>query len=132
MTLCIKDDDPISLNFRIDLPEPLNKRDPEGENHPNWNQKTCHIYRDDNVLLEGLSQAQVLTKTITFDELPEKLEESLQKLKIPSNIERSMQQSVLVSHLLDAQQEKTAKVKIPEKPAYTLPRNYGITDSRKK
>ena len=118
--------------FRLDFSECFEPREGVGENHPDWNSRQCHMLKDENVLLEGLTQAQVLTKTIVFDNLPDKLEENLQKLKIPTDIERSMQQSVLVSHLLDAQQEKTAKVKLPEKPAYVLPRIYGITDSRKK
>lgn len=43
-----------------------------------------------------------------------------------------MQESILAAHLLDAEQKKTAKIKVPERPAFVLPRVYGITDSRKK
>jgi hypothetical protein len=83
-------------------------------------------------LLEGIQQAQVLLKTLVFNEYPEKIEEMLKKINLPTDLERSMQQSVLVSHLLDAQQEKTAIIKDPERPSRVFKRNYGITDIRKK
>lgn len=67
-----------------------------------------------------------------FNEYPEKTEDMLEKLKLPQDLERSMQQAVLVSHLLDAEQQKTAIVKDPERPSRVFRRNYGITDLRKK
>lgn len=105
---------------------------PMDENHPEYQKNVLYLYDDSNVLVEGVNQAKVLIKTLVFDELPEKIEDAFDKLKLPVDIERSMQQSVLVSHLLDAEQKKTAKIKIPERPAFILPRNYGITDPRKK
>jgi hypothetical protein len=84
------------------------------------------------VLVSGTSQAQALLKTIKFNQLPERLEESFSKLKIASDIERSMQQSVLISHLLDAEQKKTEKIVNPLRPMRPYPRNYGITENRKK
>lgn len=47
-------------------------------------------------------------------------------------MDKSMEEAVLASHLLDAEQKKTAIIKVPERPAFVLPRVYGITDSRKK
>lgn len=82
--------------------------------------------------MSGIPQAQVLVNTQVFAELPEKYEELLTSQKIPSDVERSMQQSVLVSHLLDAEQKKTAKIVSPLRPMRPFPRNYGITDTRKK
>lgn len=67
-----------------------------------------------------------------FDKFPEKIAESFENLKLPADIERSMQQSVLVSHLLDAEQAKLEKLKDPTRPMWNYPRVYGITDSRKK
>lgn len=102
------------------------------ESHPLWQNKLCHLYGDSNVLVEGVTQAQVLTKSLLFDEYPERIEDALEKVNLPSDVEKSMQQAVLVSHLLDAQQEKTAIIKDPERPSRVFKRNYGITDIRKK
>lgn len=52
-------------------------------------------------------------------------------MKLPTDLERSAQQSFLVSHLLDAEQMKTAKIKDPLKPMRVFPRNYGITEARR-
>lgn len=90
------------------------------------------MFNDTNVILEGVKQAQVLLKTIAFDKFPEKIVDQFENLKLPADVERSMQQSVLVSHLLDAEQKKLAKLKDPARPMWNFPRVYGITDSRKK
>lgn len=101
------------------------------ETHPLWQDEKCHIFRDSNVLLEGVPQAQVLLKTIELKELPSRMEEQFAKLKIPKNIHNSMEQFVLSSHVLDSEQEKTAVIKLSDRIAFNLPRNYGITDNRK-
>ncbi|CAO1438750.1 unnamed protein product [Diamesa hyperborea] len=116
---------------RVTLVGPLEKRIEFDETHPDYNSRQCHLYGDGNVLVQGVQQAQVLTKTLVFDEFPDKVTESIENVKLPADVERSMQQSVLVSHLLDAQQQKTAIIKIPDRPAFVTPRNFGITDSRK-
>jgi hypothetical protein len=66
--------------------------------------------------------------------MPEKIEKKFDSLKIPNDIERSMHQSVLVSHLLDSEQQKLPHRETlkPDKPKHFLPRFYGITDQRKK
>lgn len=109
-------------------PKPI----PRDENHPEYKIQPQLLYDDVNVLLEGVPQAQVLLKTIVFDEFPDKIADAFENVKLPSDIERSMQQSVLVSHLLDAEQQKLAKLKDPLRPMWNYPRVYGISDSRKK
>lgn len=104
----------------------------DDEHHPDYKAKGVHLYGDSNVLVSGISQAQVLTNTLAFKELPRKYEDMFVNIKVPSDVERSMQQSVLVSHLLDAEQKKTAKIVNPLRPMRPFPRNYGITDARKK
>ncbi|KAL1375215.1 hypothetical protein pipiens_017626 [Culex pipiens pipiens] len=101
------------------------------ETHPLYKREPCYVYGDRNVLLEGVRQAQVLVNTVVYDELPLKVEERLEKTKIPTALDRSMQQSVLAALVFDAEQVKTAVVKDPERPAYKLPRNYGISDERR-
>lgn len=101
------------------------------ENHPLYKREPCYVFGDRNVLLEGVRQAQVLLNAVVYDELPLKVEERLEKTKIPTALDRSMQQSVLAALVFDAEQVKTAVVKDPERPAYKLPRNYGISDERR-
>lgn len=101
------------------------------QNHPLYQKEPCYLYGDRNVLLEGVRQAQILLNTVVYDELPLKLEERLEKIKIPAQLDRSMQQSVLAALVYDAEQVKTEIVKVPERPAFKLPRNYGISNERK-
>lgn len=90
------------------------------------------MYGNSNVLLDGLQQAQVLTKTIEIKGLPKSIEESLAKIQLPSNVDRNVHQLILASHVLDAEQVKLPKVKLPDRPAFNLPRDYGISHQRKK
>lgn len=105
---------------------------PLDETHPEYKQEGVYIFGDSNVLVQGVKQAQVLLKTAVFNEFPQKVEEAFESLKLPADVERSMQQAVLVSHLLDAEQQKTIKIVNPLRPMRPYPRNYGITEARKK
>ncbi|XP_019541947.3 large ribosomal subunit protein mL37 [Aedes albopictus] len=101
------------------------------ENHPLYKREQCYLYRDRNVLLEGVRQAQVLLNTVVYDELPLRVEERLDKMKIPTPLDRSMQQSVLAALVFDTEQVKTALVKDPERPAFKFPRVYGISNEKR-
>lgn len=46
-------------------PQPL----PEDENHPDWKDRPCLEYGDNDLLVEGLGQAQHLTKTVVFENI---------------------------------------------------------------
>ena len=119
-------------DFSFKLDNIFEKPLPLDDTHPDYKKKEIYLFGDSNVLVQGISQAQVLLKTLVFDKFPEKVEDSFCNQKLPSDVERSMQQSVLISHLLDAEQQKTAKIKDPLRPMRSFPRNYGITDGRKK
>jgi hypothetical protein len=95
---------------------------------------SSYVFSDGNVLVHGTMQAQVLTKSIMLNELPENIERKFDTLKLPTDIERSMHQSVLVSHLLDAEQKKSPiRVPLrPDKPKHIIRKEYSITDNRKK
>lgn len=101
------------------------------ETHPDWKQQKCYSFDDSNVLLEGLEQAQVLLKTLTVDRLPDKVEQLLAKSNIPDASDISVRNAILTSNLFDAEQKKLAIRKDPNRPAFVLPRDYGITDSRR-
>lgn len=104
------------------LPTPI-------EQHPNWHDRICHTYKDNNVLLEGLEQAKVLTKTVQIGEgLPEQLTLKNSSKEIDNKVKRV----IMHSHLFDAEQKKLPKIKDPMRPAFNFPRVYGISESRVK
>jgi len=117
----------LELNFEDIFEKPL----PLDERHPEYKEIPLYLYNDSNVLVQGIPQAQVLLKTLVFDKLPDTIMETFTNQKLPTDIERSMHQSVLVSHLLDAEQQKTAKIVNPLRPMRPYPRNWGITEQRK-
>lgn len=118
--------------YRVDVVGYLPKAVKLDESHQLWKEQKCHTYGDTNVLLEGLQQAQVITKTVAINGLPPNVEQLLDSTKIPATTETFVQNAILTSHVFDAQQVKTAKLKDPNRPAFVLPRVYGITDFRKK
>ncbi|CAD7091271.1 unnamed protein product [Hermetia illucens] len=119
----LQDPKPVRENFVFDklVPDPVVIQQ----------EKAAYVLRDENVLLEGTAQAQVLLKTIQVDGFPKNVEEKLEQAKISPSTNRNVQNAILASHLFDCEQKKTAIMKVPEKPMFVLPRNYGITDDRK-
>ncbi|KAI4467271.1 mitochondrial ribosomal protein l37 [Holotrichia oblita] len=105
-------------------PEPV-KRD---RTHPNWNDRICYTLRDDNVLLEGLTQAKVITNTV---EVQEGLPQSLDLNQSIKGINRRVKEIILSSHLFDAEQKKLPKIKDPLRPSFNFPRTHGITQERR-
>lgn len=102
---------------------------PFDERHPNWHDKAIFTYKDENVLLQGLQQAQILTNSIRIQEgLPEKYVGSSLSKEMNSQVKNI----ILNAHLFDAEQEKLPKLKDPTRPAWNFPREYGITQNRKK
>ncbi|KAJ8926022.1 hypothetical protein NQ315_009877 [Exocentrus adspersus] len=97
------------------------------ETHPDWHDKPILSCKDDNVLLEGLSQAKILTNTV---ELKEGLPDSIALKDIPKQINNRVQNIILGSWLFDAEQKKLPIVKDPERPAWNFPRTYGVTRNR--
>lgn len=119
----------ISINYSVAFTQELPfEEKPEPEN--------IYCFNDSNVLVYGLQQAQALTNTASFEGFPQDIESRIQSIKLPNNVERSMHQAVLISHLLDAEQVKSYETKplFAHKNLFKhkLPREWGITDSRKK
>lgn len=77
-------------------------------------------------------QAGILTNTIEINSLPQRIEESIEKSTIPSKVDKNIQNAILSSFVFDTEQQKLAKQQHPEKPAFNLPRIYGITDDRRR
>lgn len=92
----------------------------------------CHQFGDGNVLVYGEKQAQVLTKTLLVHELPDNIEKLAKNAEISNETEIQVKNSILQAHLFDAHQEKLVIVKNPDKPMWVYPRDWGITDQRKK
>lgn len=105
---------------------------PLDEDHPDYREKPCYTLKHSNVLLEGISQAQVLTKTIIAeDKLPQKIEE-LAAIPAPKAIHENVKKAILSANVFDCEQKKLSKIKDPERPAYNFPRILGISDKRRK
>ncbi|KAK9877513.1 hypothetical protein WA026_018622 [Henosepilachna vigintioctopunctata] len=95
--------------------------------HPNWHDEVLLTYKDNDVLLEGLNQAQVLTNSVTIQEgIPKKY--SLQS--ISKELRKHCKNIILGAHVYDAEQQKLPKRKDPERPAWNFPRDYKITHGR--
>ncbi|CAH0550591.1 unnamed protein product [Brassicogethes aeneus] len=95
--------------------------------HPDWNDRLLLTYKDNNVLLEGLTQAKLITKTIEIENgLPNK-----SATEISKELHKSVRNITLNSHVLDAEQKKLPKLKDPERPAWNFPRVYGVTQERR-
>ncbi|CAH1956578.1 unnamed protein product [Acanthoscelides obtectus] len=103
-----------------DKPQPLNAT------HPDWHDQVLLTFRDNNVLVEGLPQAQVLTNT-----LREELSSSQEASDVPEDVNQHIRTIILNSHLFDAEQKKLPKLKDPERPAWNFPRVYGVTQERR-
>ncbi|KAJ9578110.1 hypothetical protein L9F63_025029, partial [Diploptera punctata] len=101
------------------------------ETHPLYNERECLMYRDHNVLLEGLTQGKILTKTVEIKKgLPEEIEKLFGAYELPEQ-DKLIQRCIFMSHLFDAMQEKLPIRKDPERPAWVFPRDYGITHKRR-
>lgn len=99
--------------------------------HPDWKAQACLVFKDHNVLQEGLYQAQLLTNTVSLPDgyLSSDIEDSLPEL--PEHIDDIVERAIYTSHIFDAHQEKLSIRKDPARPAWVFPRDYGITSARK-
>lgn len=120
------------ISFRINIVGPCEHPIPLDENHPDYKEQPCYTLRSTNVLLEGMAQAQVLTKTIVAENtLPPNIEE-LAQIPAPSAIHENIKKAILSANVFDCEQKKLPKIKDPERPAFNFPRILGITDRRRK
>ncbi|KRT86637.1 hypothetical protein AMK59_1381 [Oryctes borbonicus] len=119
-----EDSVPESVEVLSLKPEPP-KRD---KTHPDWKDRICHILRDENVLLEGLTQAKIITNTV---EVQGGLPEIIDVNQSIRGVNRRVKEIILSSHLFDAEQKKLPKIKDPLRPAFNFPRVYGITQERR-
>ncbi|XP_026494211.2 large ribosomal subunit protein mL37 [Vanessa tameamea] len=116
---------------RIKIVGPYEHPLPQDENHPDFKERPCYTLKKSNVLLEGISQAQVLTKTIIAEDvLPQRIEE-LAELPAPKAIHRGVKQAILNANVFDCEQKKLPKKKDPLRPAYNFSRILGISDKRR-
>ncbi|XP_022121277.2 39S ribosomal protein L37, mitochondrial [Pieris rapae] len=119
------------VHERVDIIGPFEQHLPLDENHPNFKERPCYTLTNTNVLLEGISQAQVLTKTvIAEDKLPPRIEE-LAQLPAPKAVHEGVKKAILSANVFDCEQKKLPKIKDSERPAYNFTRILGITDRRR-
>ncbi|KRF99937.1 uncharacterized protein Dwil_GK27784 [Drosophila willistoni] len=103
----------------------------EDHTHPNWHSNPCHLFSDNNVLLGGIPQAQVLTNSIEIQNFPQHIDDAIKNQQLPSVLDKNVRHAILSSHVLDAEQVKLPKVKLVDRPAFNLPRVYGISHERR-
>jgi len=101
---------------------------PLDQNHPEYKSEPCYIFNDTNVLLGGVEQAQVLTNTLVVDEDVG----SDRQTGLPDKLHEELRQRILLTCVFDAEQKKLPKRKESLRPAWNFPRDYGITETRKK
>lgn len=118
--------------YRVEIVGPYEPSIPLDENHPDYKQRPCYTLKNTNVLLQGISQAQVLTKTVIAENrLPPKIEE-LAEVPAPAAIHENIKKAILSANVFDPEQKKLPKIKDPVRPAYNFPRILGISDRRRK
>ncbi|XP_057661478.1 39S ribosomal protein L37, mitochondrial [Diorhabda carinulata] len=105
-----------------------NKPQPLDQTHPDWHEKPLLSIKDNNVLLEGLKQARIITNTV---QIQEGLPENFKLNDLSREVDQASQNVILSSHLFDAEQKKLPKLKDPNRPAWNFPRIYGITQERR-
>lgn len=105
------------------------KPPPLDETHPKWKARPCLTYKDDNVLLEGLNQAKILTNTV---EVQEGLPDVITLPELPKEIHKLTNRIILASHVFDGEQVKLPPIKDPLRPAFKFRREYGISEQRVK
>ncbi|KAF5308151.1 hypothetical protein FQR65_LT06331 [Abscondita terminalis] len=110
-----------------EVPDYIPKPTVFDKTHPNWHERICYTYKDNNVLLEGLDQAKIITNTV---ELHDGLPSQIKLEKAPTKLDKIIRKIILNSHILDAEQVKLPKRKDPERPAWNFPRDYGVCESR--
>ncbi|KAH8306456.1 hypothetical protein KR018_011842 [Drosophila ironensis] len=98
--------------------------------HPNWHAKACYSVSDNSILIGGLAQAQVLTNSIEVPAFPKQIEDAIASQELPSTVDKNVRHAILAAHVLDAEQVKLPKVRLPERPNFNLPRSYGISHER--
>lgn len=115
--------------FRIEIVGMYTKAPPLDEHHPKWKARPCLTFKDDNVLLEGLNQAQNLTNTAVVQN---RLPENIVLPELSKEINQKASRAILGSHVLDGEQVKLPKVIDPLRPAFGFRRDYGISEQRVK
>lgn len=105
------------------------KPQPLDENHPKWKARPCLTFKDDNVLLEGLNQAKVLTNTV---EIQNGLPETIKLPELSKEINKIANRIILASHVFDGEQVKLPRIVDPLRPAFKFRRSYGISEQRVK
>ncbi|XP_045502585.1 39S ribosomal protein L37, mitochondrial [Colias croceus] len=119
------------LHERLNIVGPYERPLPLDQNHPDYKEKPCYTLKNTTVLLEGVAQAQVLTKTvIAQNKLPPRIEE-LATLPAPKAVHEGVKKAILSANVFDCEQKKLPKIKDSERPAYNFPRILGISDRRR-
>lgn len=126
----VKDPKPVVSFDYINVFNPPTPK--KNEHHPDFKSIPCFSYGDNNVLVEGLNQAKVLTNTVEVEEnLPQMILKLKEETSLPSTVHKIVQKTLYSALVFDAYQEKLPLRYLEGRPTHRLPRDYGITDIRK-
>ncbi|KAK0177758.1 hypothetical protein PV328_001773 [Microctonus aethiopoides] len=118
--------DPDELFSGCVVRRPLSK----DEDHPDWKKRPCMRHNNYDLLVQGVDQAQLLTKTlIVKNTLPDEVENLVEDTT--EELDNLLTKIIYSSSIFDAQQVKLPKKKDPLRPAWIFARDYGINDVRK-
>lgn len=118
-----------NIIFRIEVIGYKEKPVAFDNTHPDWHEQVLLQLKDENLLLEGLNHAKVLTKTV---ELLEGLPESYKLDPLPKETDTFAKQIIKSSQIFDADQSKLDKMSDPARPFHQFPRLYGVSQNRRK
>lgn len=82
--------------------------------------------------MEGLQQAKLLTNTVECESFPAEFIKLENDFQLSEQMHSEIQKKIKLCCLFEATQHKLPIKKDPLRPAWNFPRDYGITDSRKK
>uniref|UniRef100_W8CD51 Large ribosomal subunit protein mL37 n=1 Tax=Ceratitis capitata TaxID=7213 RepID=W8CD51_CERCA len=111
--------------------ERLHAFEKEKDTHDRLQATPGYLFGNNNVLVEGLPQALLLTKTIEISDLPESLQQSVNNIQFTALQERGIKMAILGSNVFSADQVKLPKKRSHLRPEYNLPREYSIPKERK-
>nr|XP_018906949.1 PREDICTED: 39S ribosomal protein L37, mitochondrial [Bemisia tabaci] len=105
---------------------------PLDENHPLYHEEPLYTFKDHNVLVEGVEQAKLLTKTVEVKAgLPAEIENRIGKTPSHPDQHTFVERLILSSVAFDLKQDRLPRLIDPKRPAYVFPRRYGVGDKRK-
>lgn len=121
-----------NFTYRVDIVGAREKPVPEDSRHPDWHPTVCNTYSDNSVLIRVIAAGPGADQLHCDPNISCHIEDAIASQQLPNSVDKSVRHAILASHVLDAEQVKLPKVRLPERPAFNLPCSYGISHERVK